>query len=415
MEIPQKKEYTFDELYAQAKVLHNSSLKAKFTSAEDILRVMLVGQETGTNPYSALDRLFVDKEGKIVIPGVSAKAILIAEGHLLDFDEDLTDDCATVKVVFKQGGNKKEKVYSYTREDATRAGLWVTEEEAKADTRKRNSYWYKHRKNMMMWRCWYNIVTQLFPHVVLFPIKEAVEDVTVDVSLKEGMAQQTVVSDAVAKKSQSVVDSVVEKMESVEEAAPVQKEEISQEQFEANRRTIVGALNKVAMDKMGVDKLREIVEKYYPDYKELIGGKRITEKKLQEFVLGVRESLLVGATTTKKEAPVAEPVYDVDPTAPELIQQTQKEVQEMLSDSVPPEVTSITIPAMDAELSGRPYRSVMLAQTLYTQILAVMGNEFDEKVDDFLKDGRVNGVEDFSELITYGTEKEILDVVAELS
>jgi uncharacterized protein YeeX (DUF496 family) len=422
----------FMALWEHAQILFKeSSLGKKFKNPGDLLRVMLAGKSQGTDPYSALDVLYVDSEGKIVIPGVAAKAILIGQFIIGAVEEIITPESATVKFTDSQQGAQYE--YKYTKEDAQRAGLWISEEEAEKDPRARSSYWYMYPGRMMMWKCWYNIVVDRYPHVIKYPIKEAVQEGK-EVQVAIAPTQQTVVSDKVAKKSVDVVDEVLDKMD--QEPVEVSKEEpVSDNQLEATRKTILKGLTAAAMTKMGKDAVEKIIERYIPDYKERIGGKRITEKKLVEFVLAERERLisedLPGAVEIDKAADKAAkvevkpqpsienlpPKQEVeDDSISDMLEKTEKEVEAIISDVEVPSSTGIVIPPLtEKDRSGRPMRPATSAHPLYMDVINQYGSEFDDRVDEYLEANSVDGIEDISDLLTYGTSEQIEKVLAEVS
>lgn len=437
-------------LWEQAQVLYKeSSLNKKFKNPGDVLRVMLAGKAQGGDPYYALDSLFVDPDGKIVIPGVAAKSILIGNGIIAKINEVVSNEKVTISFLDVESG--VDKTFSYTQQDAIRNGLWITKEEAEKDPRAKSSYWYLYPERMMLWKCWYAVVTSLYPHIVRFPIKEAVQEgKAVEVAIAP--TQQTTVSDKVAKKSISVVNQVLERQE-VEEPIDVAPEDVvdnaSKEatsdedmaaNIELNRKNMFKALTKGAMEKMDSKELEKIISKYYPDYKEVIGGSRMTSKKLINFVLQVKEDILnaeLGATKNAsnplndsservatiekvKQSAVEElpekqeekKEIEEDLPAKELLENSEKEINHAISDEEPASFGDIVIPPFNERTAdGVPSRGLLVAQPLYMSILGAYGNDADNALDDYLMENPLPNITDLSDLLTFGTAEMIESVL----
>lgn len=143
---------TIDEALKLSNVLADSNIIPKDFQRKpgDIFVAVNWGIEIGLAPMQALQNIAVIN-GRPSIWGDAALALVRGSGKLEYIEEKQTDTEATCKIKRK---GEPEAVYTFTKVDAERAGLWDT----RAKINKNNyqmdnpSPWYKYPKRMMQMR-----------------------------------------------------------------------------------------------------------------------------------------------------------------------------------------------------------------------------------------------------------------------
>jgi hypothetical protein len=408
----------FDSLYHQATILWKSSLKKKFETPEDLLRVMLAASEMGASPYAAGDKIYITKEGNLGLKGVVAKSILLSNKQTRNIDESATDTGHTVTVTYIDTyGNEREVSATYTVEDAKRAQLWVTPELASIDSRAANSYWHKYPKDMLMWKAWYKLINTYFPHIVVFPIIEAVDNDSVVAQPKQDVAKEVVATPKTAKVSVDVIRETMEQLESAQqkkaERIKAEKEATKEPEPKESDDMFFIHLDVNELSAFATDDLKIFAEKLDPSYGEKIGGKRLTAKKLVDFIIEARIAYLESEEvfTPEAEPEDDEPITIVAGATVEdkgFVGNTEDEVEQYIHGVKVENDNNFTIPEFDTP-SGR---SVMVAQSILSKMESAGINPDD--IDEWLEQNTYKGFQDVQDLAMEGSEEDIHYVIAQL-
>lgn len=157
---------------AEALQLAQSLAKADIVPAafkgrpENILVAIGMGTELGLNPFQALQSIYV-VNGRPCLWGDAVPGIIMASGEMEVFDESFDDKNMIATCRTKRKGNPIEVIRHFSKEDATRAGLWGK------DTYKQ----YPRRMLQMRARSW--ALRDAYPDLLRgLQIREEVEDYT---------------------------------------------------------------------------------------------------------------------------------------------------------------------------------------------------------------------------------------------
>jgi hypothetical protein len=408
----------FSNLHNQATILWNSSLKKKFDTPEDLLRVMLAAKEIGVSPYIAGDKIYITKEGNLGFKGVVAKSMLLSNPSIINVEEKPSETDHTVLVTYINSVGKEVTVSAtYTKEDAKKAGLWVTPELAAIDKRAENSYWWRSPKDMLMWKAWYRLVNTYFPHIVLFPIVEAVDNnemvAAPSKEIPEGV-KPIVVTDKTTKVATDVMKETMAQLEAVREKKEARNKEDAQiAKLEAAPKTEDDLafihLDVIQLQDYSTDDLKSFAEKIDPDYAEKINAKRLSSKKLIDFIVEARIPFL-----EKEEPFFGEEEEQVDPILIKadspfedkgVLGNTEEEVEQYIHGVEVEFNTGLNIPEFDTP-NGR---SVLVAQSLLSSMESA-GVSLDI-IDEWLEQNDFKGFQDVQDLAVAGTEEDVLFVI----
>jgi hypothetical protein len=414
----------FSELYEQAKVLHKSTLSSRYNSPEDILRVMLLGDQVGGNPYQAIEDLVI-LNGKMVIPGKFAKGLLMKSGIMTAVTEDFNEKGTTITA------HRGETVITrtFSLEDAMRRGLFISDDMVKQNPQLMNSYWYRYPDRMMYWKAWGMIISDLFPDVIGLPIAETMDpemDKKETVAYKpkpqqkgdNAMAEAMAQLNHVAKKKSPIKEEVIAQPEETKEEP---QEEVQEEVQELEEETHESGIDfptnieDITEDYLkglkAAEPVAAIMDYFNIPYEDRLGGARITNKLLRTIFIEAKEAIIAAkANNLKDEEPIRE-AKQIKAQPEDPIEATDAEVSEYLDGSDPNVyVMDIDIPDFDSTDDGKPMRSMKIAQPLYMDVISIVE---EDAIDKYLNEGE-SEYRELAELLSYGTEEEIKAVIGSI-
>lgn len=136
---------------------------------EAVVIAVQQGLSIGMTTSQALQQIVVIK-GTATIKGDGAKALIMGSGLCGSWIEKETGsietDDFTVEITSTRKDNNSTISKSFSIADAKRAGLWVSEEAVKRDSRKGSSAWYKFPKRMIAYRALGFLARDLYPDVM---------------------------------------------------------------------------------------------------------------------------------------------------------------------------------------------------------------------------------------------------------
>lgn len=140
----------FQMLQVIAKNAQDSGLYAGVGQQAKIFMVLLAARELGISPMLALNGGIWNIQGKIEISARLMNGLIRRAGHSLKIIRS-DDECCTLKGTRTDGDSFE---VSFTKEDATKAGLWG------------NNTWKKYPADMLYNRCMSRLARRLFSDVI---------------------------------------------------------------------------------------------------------------------------------------------------------------------------------------------------------------------------------------------------------
>lgn len=167
MTLVQVQDQSSIELMPQAWALAERIARTEFVPTalrgkpEAVLAAILTGHEVGISPMQALSKIHVI-EGRPAMAAELMRALVLAQGHEFYVEESNTTRCT---VVVRRHGAERESRFTWTLDDAKRAGL---------DGRQN---WKRYTRAMLLARATSEAIRAVFPDVVA-GISYSVEELT---------------------------------------------------------------------------------------------------------------------------------------------------------------------------------------------------------------------------------------------
>ena len=168
-----------------------------------VLVALEAGREIGIAPINALNSFYIIN-GKITIYGDTAIAVVLRDGHKIDWGKC---DANEANVTITRGDNAKSMTAKFTYADAQRKKLDVY-----SDGRK-NPFWQKFPENMLKFKA--------FGSIARFIVADSLRGMTIKEELDGGSIDETPIIEAPAKKQEAINGDIVEPATT----APAKKEE----------------------------------------------------------------------------------------------------------------------------------------------------------------------------------------------
>lgn len=141
--------HTIQELQALAKAAHASKLIPGGLNEDQMLMVMMAGQEMGLPPMTALQKINI-LHGRMVPSAEAMAAAIISAGHQIITKERTNERCVLVGI---RKGETVEHEHVFSREDAAKAGLGGQQ--------------YQKRPSVMFYnRCLTQLARAVFPDCI---------------------------------------------------------------------------------------------------------------------------------------------------------------------------------------------------------------------------------------------------------
>lgn len=210
------------EAMEYANILSKSSIvpKGYQGKAGDILVAIQMGQEIGLKPIQSLQNIAVIN-GRPSIWGDACLALVTAHKDCEDIKEEINDATLTATCTVKRKG-RSETVYSYSKDDAVKAGLWG-----------KQGPWQQYPKRMLQMRARSFALRNAFPDALngLILAEEAMDyrDVTPHTKPYEPAPE-------------SNTGSIASRLENISFAEPTEEPEVS-----ADRENLISTLKEKVM------------------------------------------------------------------------------------------------------------------------------------------------------------------------
>ena len=258
-----------------------------------VMVALQAGREVGLSPINALNSFYIVK-GKVSIYGDSAIAVVLRDGHQIDWGK-CDANSATVKIT--RGDNAKSMETTFTYADAENKGITKY-----ADGRK-NEFWLKYPENMLKFKAFGSIARFIVADSLRgMSIKEELEGSSIDGEIVEEVKTPRVTEPAKDVKAEEVTpiktDEEIDEGASLTEFVNKEPEKKPEPEKKRTKAELVKDINKLCLDN-GKDP-KKILEHYKK--------KTWFDFKLEDLVK-VEESVKLSvkpATEVKKVAEVKE-------------------------------------------------------------------------------------------------------------
>lgn len=212
-----------------------------------VMVALQAGREVGLSPINALNSFYIVK-GKVAIYGDSAIAVVLRDGHQIDWGKC---DGSSANVKITRGDNKKSMEATFTFQEAENKKLTTYADGSK------NPFWQKYPENMLKFKAFGSIARFIVADSLRgMSIKEELEGSSIDAQIVEEIPQNIAPVKTEDKAiSGEVINAPSEvKHEEVDESESLQnfvKQEPVQPVEQIKNRTKVGIVKDI--NKMCVD------------------------------------------------------------------------------------------------------------------------------------------------------------------